>query len=140
MLDVQNNINKRINIVFTESNLTQEQFGQSIGVTKGYINNILKGRNVKVSDPVLRIIAIVYRKNFTWLKTGEGPMDIAAAPVFAIEITTIAERMQELKEKHPTQYNKLQSAMELFIKGLEEDAADKKRPRAIITKRSKLAG
>lgn len=54
--------------------ISQNAFAQSIGVTKGYLNDVLKGRK-GIGPGVIINTAKAYRNlNIRWLLTGEGHM------------------------------------------------------------------
>lgn len=54
-------------------NLTQEEFGNRIGMTKSSISKIEKGLN-GTTEQTLRSIVREFGASYLWLTTGEGPM------------------------------------------------------------------
>lgn len=55
-----------------KSTLTMRGFGESVGVSSGYINDIEKGLKTNVSDTVIQLTAYKYSVNYSWLLTGQG--------------------------------------------------------------------
>ena len=53
--------------------MTQNEFGQKIGVSRDVINNI-ENKNVIPSEPIIKIVVNEFGVNRTWLETGEGKM------------------------------------------------------------------
>ena len=68
------NIGARLNEFILILGISQNAFAQSIGVTKGYLNDALNGRK-GVGINILLNTAKAYRQiNIRWLLTGEGEM------------------------------------------------------------------
>lgn len=60
-------------------NMTQQQFADTIGVTKSAISNIENG-NRGVTEHMIKSICREFNVNETWLRTGEGDMFIELLP------------------------------------------------------------
>ena len=56
-----------------ELKLTQDAFAKNVGVSGSYISDIEKGKG-NPSEPVIRLLEIIYRANRDYLVFGEGPM------------------------------------------------------------------
>ena len=65
----------RIKAVRKALELSQDKFGEKIGVTRDVINNIENNR-VPCKDPMLKHMIDIFSINEVWLKTGEGKMFI----------------------------------------------------------------
>lgn len=63
--------NERVKILRKELNLTQDDFGSRIGVTKASISNIEKGQR-NLTDHMFKSICREFNVNPDWLRTGEG--------------------------------------------------------------------
>lgn len=66
-----NNINNRIKLLRKNLNLSQEDFGARIGITRASISNIEKGTR-NMSEQTIKSICREFNINPLWLKTGEG--------------------------------------------------------------------
>lgn len=55
-----------------ESTLTMRGFGDSLGVSSGYISDIEKGEKTNVSRTLTLLASYKYKVNYKWLLTGEG--------------------------------------------------------------------
>lgn len=66
-------MNERIRILRKALGLSQEQFGEKIGITKASISNIEKG-NRNMSDQTLKSICREFNVNWAWLTEGLGDM------------------------------------------------------------------
>lgn len=63
--------NERIKELRKSLKLSQEEFGEAIGLTKSSISNIEKGvRNV--TDQHIKLLVSAFNVNDHWLRTGEG--------------------------------------------------------------------
>lgn len=65
--------NERIRELRKKINLTQEEFGQRIGLKKNSVSQIETGTNT-VTDQVRHSICREFSVNENWLRTGEGEM------------------------------------------------------------------
>jgi transcriptional regulator with XRE-family HTH domain len=57
--------------------LSQDEFGQSLGLSRSAIANIEDAENRLpngVSDSTIKLICATYHVQYLWLTTGEGPM------------------------------------------------------------------
>lgn len=66
-------MNERIKDLRKTLELTQEEFGGRIGITKSSISTMESGRS-SPSEQTLRSICREYGASYLWLTTGEGPM------------------------------------------------------------------
>lgn len=66
-------MNERVFELRKELNLTQENFGNKLGVTKTAISKIEKGEN-NLSDQMIISICREFDVNEEWLRSGEGEM------------------------------------------------------------------
>lgn len=69
--EARQGITDRVLEVFKESGMHPTQFSESLCLDRSYIPT-LRTRDVKVSDPVLKLIEYKYGVSLTWLKTGRG--------------------------------------------------------------------
>lgn len=67
------NANERITLLRKELKLSQTEFGERIGVSRGVIKNI-DDKNVIVKPLLIQQICKEYNVNRVWLETGEGNM------------------------------------------------------------------
>lgn len=66
-------INERVREVRKALNLSQEQFGERIGMVKSGISNIENGSRA-VNERIIKLICSEFSVNEEWLRTGEGEM------------------------------------------------------------------
>ncbi len=66
-------IGERIKNIRINNNLTQAEFGESVGVTQGYITKVESGKNPP-SDQLIITISLRFGVREEWLRTGEEPM------------------------------------------------------------------
>ena len=75
---MSNDINERLIELRKSLEMTQEEFGASIGVSRGVIKNI----EYKVTEPkplMIQQICKTHGVSETWLRTGEGEMFASAS-------------------------------------------------------------
>lgn len=66
-------MNERIKKIRTSANLTQQEFADRIGVSRGALANYEVNRNEPI-DAVITLICREFNINEHWLRTGEGEM------------------------------------------------------------------
>ncbi len=64
-------IGQRIKYLRKELKLTQEEFGEQIGIKGNTVTGYERGTR-KPSDSIINYICLVFNVNQTWLRTGEG--------------------------------------------------------------------
>lgn len=67
-------MNNRIRTLRKSLGMTQEEFGEQLGVTK--LTVLRWERDNKVPEPSIRLICRIFQVNKRWLETGEGEMII----------------------------------------------------------------
>ena len=66
-------INERIAILRKELNLTQDEFGDQIGIKKSAVSKLENGTN-NLAPSTAKLIVRTYHVNPPWLELVEGPM------------------------------------------------------------------
>ena len=66
-------MNERIKQLRKELGLSQEKFGESLGITGASVSRIESGVN-NPSEPTLKLICSTFHVYYLWLTTGQGPM------------------------------------------------------------------
>ena len=79
-------ISQRIRAVRKELNLSQESFGEKIGVSKSVIVN-LELERAPVKELTAKIICRTFNVNPLWLEKGEGEMFLETPDVLLDELT-----------------------------------------------------
>lgn len=67
-------MNERIKLIRKEANLSQEDFGNRLSITKASISRLESGIN-NPSDQTISLICKEFNVNEEWLRTGEGGND-----------------------------------------------------------------
>ena len=71
------NINERIRDLRKSLKLSQEEFGNRLGVTKASISRLESGIN-NVTEQMIKSVCREYNVNYAWLKEGVGEMFISS--------------------------------------------------------------
>ena len=66
-------INERIKEIRRSSGLSQTDFAERLGTTRGVITN-LEGEKTSPNDPFIKLICREFNVNEDWLRTGDGEM------------------------------------------------------------------
>ncbi|WP_061222156.1 helix-turn-helix domain-containing protein [Leptospira weilii] len=65
----------RIRVLLKALGVTQKEFADNVGISQGFVSEIINGKNVPSHETLARI-AFKYRVNLNWLINGEGEMFI----------------------------------------------------------------
>jgi len=118
----------RIKTLRSREGLTQQQFADSLGISRGNIAAYEVGKNPP-SDAVISLICKEYNVNETWLRTGEGEMFIPLSRKDSI--MQLAESMMQtetasFKERFFLALSKLdEDEWEILEKIVDEIAKEK---------------
>ena len=63
---------ERMRYLINTLKVKQKAFAQACGVSEDYISLLVTGRRTSISEPMYRLISLIYGVNEVWLKTGEG--------------------------------------------------------------------
>ena len=88
--------NERIKLLRTELGLSQEVFGDKIGMKKSSISTIEKGVN-NVTDIVAKSVCRAFNVNYFWLTEGKGDMFNAFPETILDEVVEQFELTKEDK-------------------------------------------
>lgn len=95
-------MNERIKEVRKSLGLTQNEFGEKLGVRGNTITNY-ESNSRKPSNAIISAICREFQINETWLRTGEGEMK--APMTKQAEIATITAQLFHKEETDPETYN-----------------------------------
>lgn len=87
-------LGQRIKEIRNEQLLTQQQFAESISVSRPFISRVEAGKE-KPSDSLLKLISATYNVKFDWLKTGSG--DRQSKPLPYVELQNQILNSETLK-------------------------------------------
>lgn len=94
-------MNNRIKLIRENENMTQDEFGKRLGVTRQSISRLEKGER-NLTNQMMLSICKEYGINESWLKTGEGDMYLA---------TDIAYNMGAFLTSAPPEHQELINAI-----------------------------
>jgi transcriptional regulator with XRE-family HTH domain len=86
-------VNERIKILRKKLGMTQEEFGNRIGLSKSGISNIEKGTR-GISERHIKLICTMFNTNESWLRTGEDSIKQLSKEISNIE--EIKEYLQSI--------------------------------------------
>ena len=98
-------IGNRIKLVRKRLKLSQSEFVKPLGVDRSHIAGIENGSR-NPSEPLIKLIHLCYCVNLTWLKTGQGRIDMTP--------TEIKEMMKN-QVKHLSKETSLKAIKSLLL-------------------------
>ncbi len=91
-------MNERIKKLRKQLHLTQDEFGNKLGVANSSISNIEKNR-YGITDQMIKLMVKEFGVNENWLRTGEGEM----FPEFD-RANAIAEHVAQIIKENPSSF------------------------------------
>ncbi|MFC5046938.1 hypothetical protein ACFSTE_21130 [Aquimarina hainanensis] len=118
-----NDINRRIDTIITELNLTNKEFGKSLGVTEATARNLRK--NSVVKDIYIETISNKWNYSEEWIRSGEGSMLKEDSTDFStLSTSSLLEHLVDNTEeliKLKTFRNYIRMTMELIMTDEERE-------------------
>lgn len=65
-------LGERIKIILSERNIKQVDFAAALGVSANYVNQLVNGKKVNISDTLAKLIEETYGFSSQWIINGEG--------------------------------------------------------------------
>lgn len=108
------NISEKLKLLRKANNLTQADFADSIGVSRGNLANIELGK-VEPTKVFINCVSLMYNINKNWL-TDDGNSDLSALNGSTNILTLITDKYEQLDDKYKkfveNQINELLSMQE----------------------------
>lgn len=76
---IVSSIGERIKEIRSEHGLTQQQFADSISVSRPFISRVESNKEIP-SDSLVKLIGVLYHYRYEWLKCGEGKKNASPLP------------------------------------------------------------
>ncbi|MFA9375777.1 MAG: helix-turn-helix domain-containing protein [Lachnotalea sp.] len=92
--------NERIKLLREHLDISQEKFGEYIGLSKSGISSIESG-NRNVTEKHIKLVRTCFNVNEVWLRTGEGEMfnEMSEDDELALYVGKLAGSDNEFKKK-----------------------------------------
>lgn len=107
-------MNDRIKTVRKTLDMTMEEFGKRLGVTRTAISNIESG-NRNVTEQMFKLVCKEYNVNDTWLRSGEGEMFLSLP-----KEDEVAAFVSDLLEDDPDNPNPLYTIIKEIMRTYSE--------------------
>lgn len=109
-----NTISERIKFIRKDLKLTQEAFGEKLGVSRDVINNLERDR-VDIKEPMKKLICRIFNVDYFWLTEGTGEPYIGV-PDLILEEAIEKYNLDDTDKKLIEEYIKLEPAVRDAIK------------------------
>lgn len=114
-------VGERVKYIRKDLKMSQEKFGNTLGVTRDVINNIERDRNKGNSETILRLICKTHRVNYFWLteETGEPYIGIPGIIIDeVIEEYHLDEQDKKIIEEYVKLDPKIRQVFKDYIKNV----------------------
>lgn len=110
-------------------NLSQEQFGEKLGVSRTVIKNIELDNLARPEqkEPLLRLICETFHVNYKWLTSGEGEMLVTTKQSFVEKLSEeygLSFTAQKILECYLQLDEQQRAAVDDFIKSIAESIVE----------------
>lgn len=89
-------LGERIKIVLTERGVKQVDFAETLGVSANYVNQLVNGKKLNISDTLAKLIEETYGYSVQWILTGEG--EKSSAPSLSVAKVEFLKRIQKMPD------------------------------------------
>ncbi len=108
--------------------LSQERFGEMLGVNRDVINNIERNRLAKPEqkEPLYRLICETFHVNYKWLTSGDGEMFITTKQSFIERLSEeygLSSTAQKVIESYLNLDDEQRATVDDFIRTIAESIA-----------------
>lgn len=109
--------------------LSQERFGEMLGVNRDVINNIERNRLAKPEqkEPLYRLICETFHVNYKWLTSGEGEMLVTTKQSFVEKLSAeygLSFTAQKIIECYLQLDEQQRAAVDDFIRSIAESIVE----------------
>lgn len=118
------NIYERFKLLRKEKKLSQTEFGERIGVSRGVINNIERAL-VEPKDLLIKQVCKEYHVNYLWLTEGKGDM-LSGDEDCLLEELSLEYNLDDLDKKIIETYIKLSHENKMIFKKFLKDVFEQK--------------
>ncbi len=117
-------LGERIKTILFERNIKQVEFAETLGVSANYINLLVNGKKLNISDTLAKLIEETYGYSSQWVLTGEGEKE--ASPSFSAAKVEFLKKVQKMPDDEITALlafaNSLESVKRTFTPKLESQS------------------
>lgn len=121
------NLGERVRFIRKELDMSQEEFGNCLGVSRDVIKNLENNRIKNISDALLRLICKTHRVSYFWLTEGAGDPYIGI-PEVIIEEAVEEYKLDDIDKKIIKEYVKLdpqiRNAFKVYLKSIFTEISD----------------
>lgn len=73
-MTIPEQIGERIKEFRTSQNLSRDELGNKLGISRDVVNNIERGRLKKIPEATIKLICLKFNVDYDWIMTGQGKM------------------------------------------------------------------
>ncbi len=103
-------LGERIKLILSERNMKQVEFAAALGISANYVNQLVNGKKITLSDTLAKLIEETYGYSALWVKTGEGEEHLAS-PLTPLKLEFL-KKMEQMPDDEV-------AALLAFAKSLE---------------------
>lgn len=89
-------LGERLDIILSERKIKQVQFAGALGVSANYVNQLVNGKKVNISDTLAMLIEETYGYSAQWVLTGDG--EKYATPSLSVAKASFIKRVKKMPD------------------------------------------
>lgn len=115
-------LGERIKTVLSERNIKQVDFAEALGVSANYVNQLVNGKKINISDTLSKLIEETYGYSSHWILTGEGEKN--SIPSLSAAKVEFLKKIQKMPDDEITALLAFANSLE-NVKRSFTDSSDK---------------
>lgn len=90
-------LGERIKTILSERSIKQVEFAAALGVSANYVNQLVNGKKLNISDTLAKLIEETYGYSAQWVVNGEG--EKISAPSLSTAKLEFIKRIQKMPDE-----------------------------------------
>lgn len=112
-------LGERIKIILCERNIKQVEFAEALGVSANYVNQLVNGKKLNISDTLAKLIEETYGYSSYWIMTGNG--EKKASPSLSAAKAEFIKKIQKMPDDEVTALLAFANSLESVKKSFSSD-------------------
>lgn len=113
-------LGERIKVILRERNIKQIDFAESLGVSANYVNQLVNGKKLNISDTLAKLIEETYGYSSHWIMTGIG--EKKSSPSLSAAKAEFLKKISKMSDDEITALLAFANSLESVKKTFSSDA------------------
>lgn len=110
----------RIKVILHERNIKQIDFAESLGISANYVNQLVNGKKLNISDTLAKLIEETYGYSSNWIMTGNG--EKMSSPSLSVAKSEFLKKLSKMSDDEIVALLAFANSLESVKKSFSSDA------------------